>query len=535
MEHEECTPIRSPLPPQAHKLHDRLIQLSLDLEDKERASQLLTQASKDQEKSSRLILTNELHKFRKQFQTNRDKYKHQNLELLEVCDHSISKKKHLALTIEKMVLQKKVRGLTLNFTRHSASSKIVFPILLKYPILVACPSFPNSTKEEDTTTEKALEEMRTKNRGTLIQTKSAWEEGEEIRRKQWMDKRLSTIRQLTARDLEPEVRRLMERNEDDMENIREEDKVKKAHITAELGSCIEAQLLQHKEDTKRQLAKLKEEIQARWEDKISTVRERHMERVTDLRSRLFTEGDSYRKRESEESRRMLEQHTSEFSRIREGGSKRILDAQILWDKELSELKNEAISNDLIVASIEAKETWEFQKLNELEKDRSRKLEAEEKALKDSRDASIDKLIRNTQQEQLRMEQNFLLTWEDKKAERAVECGDKRMKVKEEAIRLEKLISASTTNIKHLLLEKSQYIEDSTRIQQEVQVLEHELTALKEKKAQKAANKQAIISQTDKGKTLSQGANAKRKQSLCNDIKQFQIQNEADLRLVDKMK
>jgi len=167
-----------------------------------------------------------------------------------------------------------------------------------------------------------------------------------------------------------------------------------------------------KEDfEKKQLKKYNNTLtttRAAGNERLSEVQEEHSQNLMKLRKRLASEGDSQRKWQNDELKRLAENHSDEMANIRIIEAKRLTEMRRRWveEKDSAERQFKSAVDEIAENQAIINEQWETKIKNKLQKESLDKISEERTRLRTSRDHEIEIKIRSLQSSVVEAEKNF---------------------------------------------------------------------------------------------------------------------------------
>jgi len=167
---------KTSLKQQAYSLQNRLVQLSLEIEDSDKSVNLLKSKLRQMEKSADSEQREIGDRWREEFKEQSHDLQKDSSASLNVVDELTMKKKSLALAVTEL---------------------------------------QRSIKEEEERTNKLVEKVKKKSEQEIEAACANWGEGEAIRREKWLERKTKEIREITIKGLEPEVQRIIDKHKVD--------------------------------------------------------------------------------------------------------------------------------------------------------------------------------------------------------------------------------------------------------------------------------------------------------------------------------
>ncbi|GMH82245.1 hypothetical protein TrVE_jg11821 [Triparma verrucosa] len=340
-------------------LQQKLIQLSLEIEDQEKTVMILTDEMKRLTEVGEVKQKEIARKYREDFKNQAAEYKDELSKRLENCDRLTAKKQELASDLKR--LQGKI-------------------------------------KMAEDRAKAAVEKVRKDGEREINEAAASWGEGEIIRREKWIERKTTEIREITIKGLEPEVQRIIDKHKKDCQDLEDELEMKKRDFLVDFHKDLDAKKLETQEKAMKNHDQLLSTVRVAGNDRLSEVHEEHAKNLAKLRKRLSEETDSQRVWQGEELKRLAETHADEMQSFRSTESKRLHEMRRRWieEKDAAERQlNSALGSMESDASI-AKEQWENKVRHKLEKESLDKIAKERAKIKKERDREIEREIRRIQ-------------------------------------------------------------------------------------------------------------------------------------------
>jgi hypothetical protein len=165
------------------ELERKVVHLSVAIEDRSASIDLLTEAIQDAEKASENEHKHQNAELRVKYEEASNQYLTQLEKLKTDCSESIEMEKILAAEFEEMVELKK--------------------------------------KEEEKMASR-LDEIRRRTEEQILEEKNKWMAGKIKREREWMANKVKQVRKATLEALQPELKRLLDRQKLEIEEMKEE-------------------------------------------------------------------------------------------------------------------------------------------------------------------------------------------------------------------------------------------------------------------------------------------------------------------------
>ena len=395
-------------------LERKLVRLSVAIEDKSESIDLLIQAIQELETSTQSQHQHRSAECRLQYDEASTRYSDELERLRRQCAEAIDRKKNLASELEEAGGRKK--------------------------------------REEDKLSLR-FHEIRTKMEADIANAKIAWDAGRRQREQKWMSEKVNKVRKATLEALQPEVRRLLDGQRRELEEIENERNAKLAYLHAEHDKSLEEKLVDIRSDAESQRAVAVARRKESWVDKLTSMQESHAKQLNTVS--LSMEQDEIAKKaekEYQEMRRALdEEQERSMDKIGAARDKRLSEIKISLQEKEDELKQQSKKQlkDIQENDLKEKESWSNQQNNVMQKELDDQITEIKRKLEMERDLAIDKEIRSNQKKETNFEHEFEIKMSHRKRELENEYAAKMECVKEEVTSKQSQLNNSAVVIQEL--------------------------------------------------------------------------------------
>lgn len=427
------------------ELERKLIHLSVAIEDRSESIDLLIQAIQDTDKDSESEYQHQNAELRLKHEDTSDRYLAELKHIRNQCADSIEKKKVLASEFEEMVEWK---------------------------------------KKEENKLASNFDEIRKRTEVEIQNEKTKWMAGKKKREQQWMVNKVKQVRKATLEALQPELKRLLDNQRAEIEDIEVEKESKTKYVELEAKRNYESKLSDYKLEsvsrTRITIARRKEE----WMEQISSIRLSFADQMKDL---LLPKDDGQSsenaiRNEHTEARNALEdKHTRNMDRVTEARDRRkkeIESSLQQMQKELDENVGE------IIKTIEdddsaKKEAWNKERKALLQNEFEESVNSVYYQIKKDRDRKIDLEIRSSQKEETQFDRDFAAKETERKSSLESDHSKQFQCIEEEISSKRKQLKESTFMIKGLM-DSVQTCKDQIDItEQKIKMVQNNITQIRE--------------------------------------------------------
>ena len=309
--------------PRFKQLHDKVLLLSVTIEDNTKSIAILEGAIKENVESFGLKYTETNAKYRVLFDENAKNYEVKLSQLLGSCSILVNEKEQLTTMINKLIEDK---------------------------------------KEEDNKTDLALTNICTETQNEIGLRLQLWKKGEKERRERWMAENVKRVRRDTVKALEPEIKNLIHKNKVEVGNIEAEFETKKTYLEKEQEITLQLKIREYLktagekreykiderkdfweqqlaefnrinfrelDNTKKDYLNLEEGEKSCEDSKIQTLIEEYDRDIRSMRERRVQEIGNMRNDHAERKKALLQDHKDKVVQL----SKEDTDKKTEWEKE----------------------------------------------------------------------------------------------------------------------------------------------------------------------------------------------------------
>jgi len=398
------------------ELERKLVHLSVAIEDKSESIDLLVQAIQEAE----VKLEHQYQVCNAELRLKYDETSGQhNAELencLKQCSESIEEKKGLASELEEMIERK---------------------------------------KQEEYNISYCFEEIGNGTEANISKAKEEWKAGEKQREQEWMTNKVNKVRKATLEALQPEVRRLLDRQRLEMVQIENEMETREKYLENELNKDYQIEFSEYKAEAESRKKVLVARRKERWLEQISTTQETYAEQMKKdsslQKQRSEGSGEQILKELEKERTSAEERHERSLTKILYKRDKKLDESKRFLTQKLNELNER--SRDLIKTiqdnDSEQKEALRSQQRAVVEKAFEEKMNGIKQIIRTGRDKNIEEDIRRNQKKETQFEHDFNIKTAAEKITLESYHVSKLACIKEEFSSKQRQLSESALAIKEL--------------------------------------------------------------------------------------
>eukprot|EP01083_Nonionella_stella_P195447 719974_1 len=319
--------------------------------------------------------------------------KSQTIEILEKTIQNLKaegiqmRKRLIKQSKDKIMSQKKEYEQTIQ--RHLS---FIDRLLADKEMLNAkCEALTDKMTESETQFSAKLDDISAQHKRNIQKHKEAWEAGEKARRDMWMKEKTKSIKESTIRSLEPQLQRLIEKNQntadskerEKMESLQDQERKLRLEMQREIRKISELMLKDHETSVQKERddanIRLKAQID-RFESQLADQRkdlskefdEQRRILESEFRDRERTLEDSVRKASTREVTRVTElerKHAAELEDITRKERVALKQAREQWKIERDQWqqqRNNDLQNELKVKERETRERVAEQSRREID-------------------------------------------------------------------------------------------------------------------------------------------------------------------------
>lgn len=396
----------------AKRLRKKLIQLSLELDDKTKSIELLENATLEEEKANDVLRTDLSQQHSSELEANTLRHKSERSELLEQLNRALAEKEDLAAKVQALLDEK---------------------------------------KEEEVKADSAVASIRRTNQLNIEEAKAAWKAGEASRTDAFMSDEKQRITQQTITALEPEVKKIMEAHRSSLSTLKDDEERTRRELATLLQSEYDEKVELHRAELKQQYDRGVQDIQNQWNERSATLHDEHTIAIAQLRDQLFTKKEAQRRDRGEKLKQIMDRHAAELTAARAEKENRLntLSRENAAERDRFKANAEdelrAISNEVAKRKAE----WDKELCAKLESERSKRIADAEAGLSTRRENEIEGLVRKSQVEQLRQEKAIQIGRESREKSLRVEHCNELKRINVDTRRQEDILASTTAEVERL--------------------------------------------------------------------------------------
>ena len=344
-------------------LEKQLVKLSTDIEDKVKAIEIIQIAIKEEENrwSTHQVEINSTYRVQLEFESER--YKSMSAEAKEEHEITLQKKDSLSIAVQQLLTTKQI---------------------------------------EEAKTESCLKKIEEESNSIIEENLKIWKRGKKDRYNVWMKKKVQEVEKATIKALEPGVKKLMQKHQVDVDNIKKELETRKMFIIKELEIELNTKLSEFTNQIMEQNKGISEREKNNWRAKLTDAQKIHTQEMVTVRRKLELDNESQVQYHSKQLQNMEDEHHAKVKYINLMKEKDIQNSvrEFHDKKEFLVEKNRTQQTSFETTIIQKKK-------NDLEHKLESEISTYQKETILMRNSKIDSIIRSVQQEEEVQEQNIL--------------------------------------------------------------------------------------------------------------------------------
>ena len=413
--------------PKFKKLHDKVLHLSVSIEDNTKSIVILQGAIQDTVESIGQKHTKTNAKYRVLFDGNATNYEVRLAVLLGSCSKLVKQKEELTETINGLIEDK---------------------------------------KEEEKKTDIALKHVYTETQNDIRLRRQKWKSDEKERRSRWMAENVERVRRDTIKALEPEIKSLIHKNKVEVGNIESEFKTKKHYLEKEKEISLQLKIREYLKTANEKREYKTAERKDCWEEQLSELKRTNLREVDKSKKDYLNLKEGEKSCENSKIQTLIEEYDSSITSIQKGRAREIEKAR----NEHAMRRNNLIGDhqdkllQLSKEDTEKKSKWEEETKVSMREVKVEELIIMKEGILQRRNKDIDDLIRTYNQ----MENSFRLHCEEQlqNSKKGIEDAHKEdvTNNREEIVSLRDKLSQSYDKIERLRIE-NQKTEDKVEAEE----------------------------------------------------------------------
>ena len=334
----------------------------------------------------------------------------------------------------------------------------------------------SSKKKVKETWKEKVHQIQENKKSKLMSLRTQWISNEPIRKQNYINKRIQEIRKHTVKGLEPEVRRLVHKHQNDCAAIQKEKEDQFKLVEDEQKRLMQYELVCIKDKLEAKTRRKQDQLRAEFEKDVHHLHSKHSKTIEQIREQLLRDNADMKTKQMEERHKLSNNHSLELTNIQKIHESRINNVKQAWMKEKEIIQvNFSKHLDDYKQSINETNQKEMEKFNnELDRNLASIIKNEKERLQKMRDAKIDFVIRKTQTEIMQNTENAKMTLtNERKALQSIHKSELR-KMNDIIEQWEEKHANLTSKIKNFEQEKidlSRYLEKKKNI---VTSLQHDI-------------------------------------------------------------
>ena len=353
----------------AEMLRQKLIKLSLEIEDKTKSIQLVNEEIQKEDEAYQLLESEMTQTQGSKLQAVAAQHKSEREELLQQIQHSVAIKKELASTVQSLLDDKR--------------------------------------RQEAEATE-AIKSTRRANQAAISDALASFRDAETSRTDTFLAQEANKIKQQTIKALEPEVRRIMELHRDAIDAMKRAEEDEAQEITSTLNGICRQRIESFRNEAKQEHDRHFAGIQDAYNVQSSALYDEHTIALSQLRDQISLSKESQRNQHNERLRQLSDRHSSELLEARSEVEGRLSKLRSQHEQEVDAFQKkskdelQAITNELDQRKVDIEKDMCIR----MEQERSARVQDAESELMHQRDVKIEEMIRTSQTDMIRFERSI---------------------------------------------------------------------------------------------------------------------------------
>ena len=342
--------------PRFKHLHDKVLSLSIAIEDNTESITILQNAIRENDESIGPEHTASNAKYRVLFDESAKKNERILSNLLTSCSKLVKQKEQITVTINKLIQEK---------------------------------------KEEEQKTNLELTSIYNEVENQLGDKFKFWKRGEKERRDQWIAENTERVRRETVKALEPEVKKLINKNKIEIGDITTVFETKRRHVEKENEIALQLRIRQQLMTSAENKNRRSDERRDYWEQQLLVLNRTNLQSIEETKKDLLNLEEREKSRENSELqievdkyefsiRNMQEECRKHIDRLRTDHEKRVKES--IQDKQQAEVK---ISQE----AANKKSKWKDEKKASMRGNMEKEMVIRQGDILKDRDNSIDNILR----------------------------------------------------------------------------------------------------------------------------------------------
>ena len=350
----------------AELLRQKLINLSLEIEDRAKSIDLINKEIQKEDEAYTLLESEQTQRSNVELESIAAQHKSEREEVLQQIHNSIATKKEFAGKVQ---------------------------------------SFVDDKRQKEAEAAEAINSIRRANQSSISSALESFRGAETSRTDTFLAEEANKIKQQTIKALEPEVRRIMELHRDAIGATKRAEEEEAQEITAALNAICQQRIESFRRESKQEHDRHIAEMQDAYNERSSALYDEHTIAVSQLRHQISLSKESQRNQHNERLRQLSDRNSSELLAARSEAEGRLSQLRRQHEQEVDAFKAkskeelQAISNDLDQRKADIQKDLRIR----MEQKRSTRVQVPKSQLMHQRHANIEEMIRSSETDLVRHE------------------------------------------------------------------------------------------------------------------------------------
>ena len=277
----------------------------------------------------------------------------------------------------------------------------------------------------------------------LVQMKDEWDRGKEKREQEFLERKVQKIRKSTLEALQPQIQRLLEKQQIELDELKYEEESKMYNIEHEFEVENDELINEYKQASDRDLSLALAKRKSDWVDQISSLEDEYECKFDQLRNDEDRRKNNFVYKELMKEQALLDaKHDRAVEKLRRLWEEKQSGLNKQYKEKHDELKQKFKDNveNLKKEDDDVKHVWRQEHTFALNEDLQNRLSKSKRELEAQRDEFIEKELWATQKEETQIDRNF-------EQERKDLCKQKEVDFKEKIESLEEERNLKRNEIK----------------------------------------------------------------------------------------
>ncbi|GFH51736.1 predicted protein [Chaetoceros tenuissimus] len=255
----------------------------------------------------------------------------------------------------------------------------------------------------------AQNEYKVKFEQKLVEMKDEWDRGREKREHEFLERKVQKIRKSTLEALQPQIQRLLEKQQIELDELKHEEESKMHSVEQEFEIENDELISEYKQASDRDLSLALTKRKSDWLEQISSLEDEYECKFVELRNDEDRCKNNFVYKELMKEQVILEsKHDRAMEKLRRLRDERQSDLNKQYEEKHIELKQKLKDGvqDLKKEDDDVKHVWKQEHTCALNEDLQNRLSKLKRELEAQRDGCIEKELWAKQKEETQIDRNF---------------------------------------------------------------------------------------------------------------------------------